>query len=434
MSNKIKIILIAIFAIIILIIGVYLYNKSRGIPVGNPNVSIYQKFNPFGSASDVISNINKNDNNTNNPTKKNGVVLQNSRFHKITEFAVSGAAYFEEKKEIPAVVDNTVITPITTTKTTKNKLVAPPVSIPNYEVTPSIRYVEKATGHIYQMNLKTRAQGEISNSTVPGVYEAIFGNGANSVIYRYPSTDNKSITSFVSSLTNKNSSFLASDITSISLSPDKNSYFSLIKNIKGVAGTVSNFNDVKTSNIFTSSFSEWLPQWVTNQSIYITTKPSYLVNGDIFNLDIQSGTLTKILGGIPGLTTLTSGDGKSFLFGASLNTGPKLNVYNINGRISIDLKIYGLPEKCVWSSDNINVYCAVPNTIIGNQFPDIWYKGLVSFDDKFVKINTNNQDIATLANSSSEIPVDATNLFLSKNEDGLFFINKKDGTLWKFDL
>jgi hypothetical protein len=294
--------------------------------------------------------------------------------------------------------------------------------------------VERATGHVYQMYLDTKITGKISNSTIPSVYETIFSGNANSIIYRYASSDNKSITSFLASLGGKSSIFLNSDITAVSLSPDKTKFFSIIKTKNGSIGVIKPFDETKTYQVFTSSFSEWLPQWVTNQSVYLTTKPSYLVDGSVFSLNTTNRTLTKLFGSIAGLTTLASSNGNLVLYGASLNIGPKLNVFNIKNHTSSDLDIYGLPEKCVWSNDNINAYCAIPNTIVGTQYPDYWYQGLISFEDRFIKINTQTKETTTFANSSNETPIDATNLFLSDKEDSLFFINKKDSTLWSLDL
>jgi hypothetical protein len=71
---------------------------------------------------------------------------------------------------------------------------------------------------------------------------------------------------------------------------------------------------------------------------------------------------------------------------------------------------------------------------VGTEYPDYWYQGLVSFTDYFVKINTKTKNIITIANSQNETPVDATNLFFNKDESKLFFINKKDSTLWQLDL
>ena len=421
-------------------IGLYFYLNKSNTNGTNTATNIYQKFNPFGTGTSKNTNNTTDTNIVNNNTggDTNAPSVPTSRFHKITSFAVSGAAFFEDIRPIQpkestdvtattVTVNNTTTSPNNTTQ--KN---IPPI-VPTTETVPALRYVERATGHIYQMYLDTKVEGKISNSTIPGVYEAIFDGKATSVIYRYVSTDNKSITSFLATLGGK-SDFLSSDIAAISLSKDKSKFFSLIDNKNGVIGVIKSFGDTKSNQVFSSSFSEWLPQWVTDQSIYLTTKPSYLVEGDVFNLNTTNGTLSKIFGGIKGLTTLANNDGSYVLYGASLDIGPKLNVFDVKNHKSLDLEKYGLPEKCVWSNDNINVYCAIPNTVIGTEYPDSWYQGTTSFDDWFVKINTVTKASITIANSLTETPIDGTNLFLSDKEDQLFFINKKDSTLWSLDL
>ncbi len=115
--------------------------------------------------------------------------------------------------------------------------------------------------------------------------------------------------------------------------------------------------------------------------------------------------------------------------------GPKLWLLNTKNHETKDLNSYGLPEKCVWANNsNVYIYCAVPNTITGTKYPDSWYQGLVSFTDYFIKINTQTLESETLTNSANEIPVDATHLFLNKKGTKLFFINKKDSTLWSLIL
>lgn len=399
MSQKRKIILISVFIFVIaVLLGVYFYTKNKNAT--DPNASFIEKYNPFGKSDKVVNEGGETDPKT-DPSTITSPIVENSRFNKITDFAVAGATFFEDTRE--------------------EKLVS------------SLKYVERATGHVYQMYLDTKVVGKISNSTIPGVYEAIFDGSAKSVIYRYASSDNNSITSFLATLGGK-SSFLNSNILGISTSPDKSKFFSIVKNVNGVTGVIKSFSETKTNQVFTSPFSEWIPEWVTEQSVYLTTKPSYFVEGSVFSLNITNGTLSKLIGGIPGLTTLSNKSGSSILYGASLESGPRLNVFNIKDHMSTDLDKYGLPEKCVWSGDNIHIYCAVPNTIVGVQYPDSWYQGLVSFDDFFVKINTVTKESSTLANSKNEVPLDGTNLFLNKDESILFFINKKDSTLWSLDL
>jgi hypothetical protein len=406
MERKTKIILISVFILVgIIILGFYLYNKNKkAVTSGQP--SLYQQFNPFGVNKTVTQSTGDVTGTTEQGPKNSDITTATTRLHKLTDFSVAGAAFFEESKLDTA---------------------------GNPTIVPSLRYTERATGHIYQMNLDLKTSGKISNSTIPGVYETIFNNDTSSLIYRYASSDNKSITSFLATIGGK-SNFLSPDILEVALSPDKSKFFSIIKNLSGVSGSIKNFTDVDSKQVFTSSFSEWLPQWVTEQYIYLTTKPSYLVDGSIFSLNTTTGTLSKIFGEVKGLTTLVNKDGSLILYGASLDTGPRLNILNVKKHTSLDLNKYGLPEKCIWSNDNINVYCAVPNTIMGMQYPDIWYQGLVSFDDFFIKINTKTSESITIANSKDEIPVDAINLFFNKDESKLFFTNKKDYTLWSLDL
>lgn len=414
-----------------IILGFYFYNKNKGTNTQNPIYNLYNKFtsNP---TTDIKTGGEGGGTEGGTTTQKPTEVVTTSRLKKLTDFSISGAGFFNEKKLIPTqpITQNT--TPDTTIKG-KIKTLAPAKITPNYELIPSLRYVEKATGHIYQMNVLTGVSGKISNSTVLNVYETIFDGTTNFVIYRYVSQGEKTITSFLASLGGK-SDFLNADILQMSLSPEKDRFFSIIKTVNGSIGTIKSFSDPKTSQVFTSALSEWLPQWVTEKNIFMTTKPSYLVNGSVFSLNTQNGTLTKVLGGIPGLTTLANKDGSILLFGASLENGPKLNSFNIANHISIDLGVYGLPEKCIWSNDNVTVYCAVPKTIIGSQYPDSWYQGLTSFNDYFIKINTQTKEVSTLTNPSDDEPIDAINLFISDTENKIFFTNKIDYTLWSLDL
>lgn len=293
--------------------------------------------------------------------------------------------------------------------------------------------MERANGHIYKMFLDTQSKEKISNSTIPNIYEAIFDGTGKTVVYRYLS-ENKVIDTFVATLGAPKGEFLPQNIFDFSISPNKTQFFYLTGNSNGSAGTLGFFGNTKKEMIFNSPFTEWLSQIDNNQRIYLTNKASYVSNGSIFLLNASSKTTTKIMGGVPGLTTLVNRNGSLVLYSISTATGPKLQIFNISNHISTDLDKYGLPEKCVWSIDSISVYCGIPNLVVGNQYPDSWYQGLTSFTDYFIKINTVNGEWETIANSRKETPIDATHLFLDKTESNLFFINKKDSSLWGLKL
>jgi peptidoglycan hydrolase-like protein with peptidoglycan-binding domain len=497
-NKKIFIFIIVFILVGILMIGVYFRLNKDKVNAPNSQTPWYQNFNPFGNGQNIPTNppVNPPEGEIPNsdPNAQN-IVL--SRFYQITDFAIAGATFLEDIRPIEKSPDeNTVpeiqqevinISPKTlegrkeiqtilnrelslnpplpvlgnfgklTAKAIKDfqklkdipqtgiidaqtapyftKTINTKNTIPEKltEIVPSVRYVERMNGHIYKMFLDNKNKEKISNSTIPSIYEAFFSKDANTVVYRYLSND-RIINSYIASIGSPKGEFLPQNVSDFSLSLDKNNFFYLTKNSDGVTGIMGGFDKTNRDSVFSSPFSEWSSQWDNNQKIYLTTKPSYVTTGSIFSLDKINKNLQKILGGITGLTTLINPNGSIVLFSTTTNTGPVLSSFNITTNSTKDLDLFGLPEKCVWSKDSVHVYCGVPNTIVGNQYPDTWYQGLVSFDDYFVKVNTITGTKTTYANSLNETPVDVINLFLDKDETLLFFTNKKDSTFWSLKL
>ncbi len=491
MPKKTKIIFIIVFILTgLIILGVYFWiNKDKTINQ-NGETSWYQNFNPFGSGSKTGETTD-----TNTTINNGGEVTENqssvSKFFQITDFAIAGATFLEDERPIdinnntepeevktiitpdtiegrkdiqiflneklslkkPLVIDGVfgksvteaikefqkinnipttgILDEITSpyfTKTTKTSELENKV-----EKVPSIRFVERKNGHIYKMFLDKKEKEKISNSTIPSIYEALFDSTGKTVIYRYLSGE-KIINTYVATIGASSGLFLQQNINDISVSQDKTKFFYLTKNENGVIGNIGILGEQKRDVVFNHPLTEWISSWGKNQNIYLTTKASYTATGSIFLLNTFNQTISKVFGGVIGLTTQINKNSTNILYNESTDSGPKLGVFNIKNHTTKDLDIYGLPEKCVWSDDNINIYCAVPNEIKGNQYPDSWYQGIVSFDDFFVKINTETGDRITLANSVNETPVDGTYLFLDKDESTLFFTNKKDSTLWSLQL
>lgn len=494
MPKKTIIIFITTFiAVGVIILGIFFWinrNKTNSTTGTTP---WYQSFNPFGTGSNITTNNPDQNTNIDENQLPGTVDGQTSRFYQITDFAVSGATFLNDTRPISNTTPEIIPEPVKTiisanTKEGKIEIqkllndtlsLNPPLvtdgvfgkkvtgaikdfqKLNNLTITgkidtetapfftttsttvatekslveeaPSVRYVERVNGHIYKMFLDTKSKEKISNSTIPAIYEAVFNSTGNSVVYRYISEDG-TISSFIATLGTPKGEFLPPDVSDLSVSQDKTKFFYLTKNENGSIGYMGTFGATKKDSVFNSPFTEWLSQWDDNNRVFLTTKPSYSVTGSVFMLNDSNKTISKVLGGIMGLTTLVSPSGSVVLYSSSTDTGPKLGVFNANDRSMKDLNTYGLPEKCVWSSDNINVYCAVPSVITGNQYPDFWYQGLISFDDYFVKINTITGQKTTIANSVNETPIDGTYLFLDKTESNLFFTNKKDYTLWGLNI
>jgi len=435
MPRKTKIIFIVVFIIVgAVMLGVYYANQSGSGASGSGSGSGYNIFNPFSTNSPNSNGVAGGDGSDSGyvetPIDDTTPNLTTQRLYKITDFAVAGATFFEDSRPLP--VAEAVVIPEEAPIATAKKPVEKPAE-PKFEIVPALRYVEKVTGHIYHMYLDTKIESKISNSTIPSIHEAIFDSSAKTLIYRYLN-ESKIITSFMATLGSSKGEFLPSNILEVSLSPDETKFFYLTKTSNGVVGNIRSFSETKKSQIFTSPFSEWLPQWATNQKIFLTTKPSVSVEGSLFALNTANGALSKIFGGVRGLTTLANGSGTSVLYSSATSLGPQLGLLNVDNHSTDEIDVYTLPEKCIWGVDSTAIYCAVPKNLSGSQYPDSWYQGLVSFDDSFIKIDTTTLKTTTIDDGFSAESIDATHLFLDKTESNLFFINKKDGSLWGLSL
>lgn len=309
-----------------------------------------------------------------------------------------------------------------------------------------VRYMDRATGNIYDTRVDTMKQSRVSNTTIPKVYEALWGNGATTIIARYLKEDNATIETFAGNILSPEEeggtgtvrgSFFSNNIFAVSLSPDGENVFYMTKDAGGAISTVRSLADNKEKTIFSFPFSEWLAQWASPDTIFLTTKASSDVPGYLYSISAKNtGGLTKIFGGISGLTTLVNNTGTKVLYSSSTRGGFLLNLYDIKTKTGKNVSLSTLPEKCVLGKDDIYAFCAVPVSIPRASYPDSWYQGVVSFSDRFWKIDTDT-GVGFFLGNPEELgagAIDAINPFLSDDEHYLFFTNKKDMTLWVLEI
>lgn len=313
-----------------------------------------------------------------------------------------------------------------------------------------IRYVERATGHVFETTTASPTARRLTNTTVPKVTEALFVEEGNAVILRYLKDDTDTVENFygkilpggeesgVTKEAQLQGVFLAENITRIAVSPDTKKIFYLTENKDGSLGTIVNPDGTKKIELLVSPIAEWLPLWPDQKTIALTTAPASAVEGYLYFLNASSGTLDPLLQKILALTTLTNPATHAVLFSRN-NAGNNLSLhlYAPVERKTTVLSVATFPEKCAWSSISPDVlYCAVPKGLVAGEYPDLWYQGVASFADALWKINTKTGETTLLSglDEKAHEKTDVINPFLDKNERFFFFTNKNDSTLWSLRL
>ena len=192
-----------------------------------------------------------------------------------------------------------------------------------------VRYIERETGHTYEVNVRDGSRKQLTNTTISRIQLADWAQNGNMVVLRHLEQDPLSGRDIIKTrlgrldLSADSSSgevggmvleTLPDDITALSVAPDGKNLFYLVKTTNGVSGSMMNFDTRTKKRVFQNSFSEWLPQLLNDGTVMLTTKPSGKVEGYSYHFDPKTGNLVRLVREKQGLTTLGDGTGSRGLF------------------------------------------------------------------------------------------------------------------------
>jgi hypothetical protein len=310
-----------------------------------------------------------------------------------------------------------------------------------------IRFTDKATGHTLEANSSNNGIIKITNTTIPKIHETVWSKNGTGLISRYTNLNSPSIQTYLASIENKiststqeytiNGLFLDVGISSIVFSPKADSVFYIKSTSNGAEGYILNTKNLKSVQVFQSPVKNWIAEWPEENTISLTSPSSYYATGQTYHLNTKTNTLSKVLGNISGLTSLTSKDTKKIFYSLSTKTNFNSGLYTIKDDKYESAPFRTLPEKCVWSKMHPEeIYCAVSTYIKAGIYPDDWYQGLMSFDDQIWRWNTETGAVTLLVDLEKEsgFLIDAFNLSLDQDENNLIFMDKVSLQLWSLKI
>lgn len=445
MSKKIAlIIIILLFVIGLGFIGYYFWNQKNPAEDPSFNGGIT---NPFGNFFPIEEGNNAAGENVdgadNFPENLNSPV---PKLRKISEAPVAGAAIFSN------------------IKTSNETFINEEGEEENVVFSETFfRYVERATGHVFETKSTSLTSERLSNVTIPKINEAIFLKNPNNIVFRYlDGGDN--IETYFARLTKDDvveepaegadefeppeekkpleGYFLARNLFDFDESPDGTDIFTLrlnptVNSESRILGSLSPAETPADSEIiFNHPMSEWEATWVDNETIALNTKPSAFSLGFLYLLDTRTGNFSKALGGINALSTKISPNGEKIIYSGNIGGRIVTRVYEVGSGSTANLDFSSFAEKCVWTNDSSSFYCASSLGIANANYPDDWYMGRVSFNDAIIKVNAGslNSETILLPGQETKEQLDITKLQISERGDFLMFTNKKDLSLWSLDV
>lgn len=405
MSKKILIISSIILLIFALALAGYyfLLQSNEKVSTGDNNFGIGDLF-PFGSGANQIDNTASSTDFTYSPTDT-PIESFEKRLRLISKEPVAGSVFKEANDGL------------------------------------KIRYAEKATGHIYDSETGSNKKIRISNTTIPQIEEVYFAGNGDSFIARYLK-NNDLIETFYGNLVGTSTEkiidgkIFSENLVYVSVSPSQKSIFHIEKKEDSVFGLLQKVPSKDKVGIWSSRFTEFLPEMMSDRNILLTTKFGFSQNGFAYILDTNTSKLKPILQNILGLSTKPDLLEEKILFYTSRDDG-SLQLLDLKTSIISEVTPKTFPEKCAFSSSSKNIlYCGVSKNTVFNNSLGNWYLGLVSFSDNIWRYDLAtgvSEKIIDLKNESGR-DIDVIKPKVSK--DGLFLIfeSKTDGSLWSLNV
>jgi len=301
--------------------------------------------------------------------------------------------------------------------------------------TVAVSYIERESGNIFSYSPSTKMLTRTNNKTIPGIQSAAWLPNGSLAFVRYLSgSDFSTINTYALAATSSNGFFLPQNLSDIAIS--STSVLTLVSGVNGSIASLSRTDGTKPVTLFTSPLTALRVSFAGKNQYLAYSKPSATLAGDAF-LVSSTGRFSRIAGPQNGLVALASPGGKWVLVSYVENNALQTQLVNTLTGATLPLPVATIADKCVWTADESSLYCGVPmSPSAGARYPDDWYQGATSFNDRIWKIDVTGRyaQLVLDFSSANKGSLDATSLAINPLNTVLVFVNKNDGSLWSYSL
>ena len=354
-----------------------------------------------------------------------------------TDFGLFGGAA-EQTTPVPEPV---VEAPVVDIKAEKlRQLTTRPVAgFREYQATSSeprfILYAEAGTGHIYQINLETGEEVRLSNTTIPNAESAVFSPDQKYVAVRsgYSTQSEVVLLTLVSGGTSVAKNLLPRMTDFIFSAENELLYTELTSD--GTAGRILSPTTKITRTQFSIPFQAVTMIWGIDKNTphYVYPKATTKLNGYLYA--IKNGVVIRQP--LTGQGLIAEASSEYIIETELQGEQPVSSIYTLATKKTSPATIIFEPSKCAFSPRNAALlYCGYELTDYSYNYPDDWYRGTRTFNDRIWLLNLKTGSASQLISPEKEVgrQIDITNMNAGIDGKMVYFTNKNDNTLWLYEI
>lgn len=300
-----------------------------------------------------------------------------------------------------------------------------------------IRYIDRATGHVFEANTDNLSSVRISNTTIPEIQHVLFID-ENTFIIQYLN-ENEAVENFYIELEpgaeeqSIQGDFLRGWARG-SVDTKNGTVFTVEEVPGGSAVRIADADGTGERLLLQSPVRSWVPLQ-SESSLYVHEAPSSGALGSLF--EIVSGELRTVVRGVEGMVAVVSPSGRYALISGGERNNLTLTLFDLNTGERHGGIFETIATKCVFVSETpVQVICGAPNEVPSAEYPNDWLLGRVQFDDDVWLIEPTNNVATLIAVPRDDVgrAIDVWKPMVDPTGTYLSFINKRDLSFWTLRL
>lgn len=306
-------------------------------------------------------------------------------------------------------------------------------AVAGYIFSGNVFYVERGTGYIFEIDIASKTERQISPITVPQAASAVFSpNNTKVAITSYTGYESHSVLLPTYNEVGEEARLASLPVNAqnIAFEDDETLYYTITEDGRTFAYAY-NTKTLKSSQLFTTPLIDPVVYWGNQvEGIYVHTKPSTNAEGYVY--EVQGSSLVPVFEGAKGLTAFRQAVATivTYIEDAKYRSTALWVGYTIDQALAV------IPEKCVVDMVMLGTWCAAPVDAIPASYLEDWYKGAITSEDQLWYTQFETGQSIQMANLSelSGRTIDVSSMKINTEDGHILFTNKPDASLWLYRI
>lgn len=298
-----------------------------------------------------------------------------------------------------------------------------------------LRFIERSTGHIFDVDPYTGKIVRRTNKLIPKVYDAIVGP-TDTIAARSLSDDGVRATfigvlgtTTVDGFTPLEGVDLGPAVEDVAFTRNAEIIF-LAQTGAGTQLVRSALDGSEPRQLLSLFAGDFALDLLADDKIVLTEKSASGIPSSAYTLG-KDTELVPLARNVPGLTFLSHTNGNAWIIGSDTGSSLSVEIKPSSDATSIVLESSTVAEKCAWlPGASLTAFCAVPEGTPEPGYLTKWHRGVLHTTDTWYRIDVSASSTEKFFEMSTDAAIDVEHPLIDARGEFIAFMSARDKSLW----